>query len=124
MEVTLIEGSVQVSAGTEKALRLSPGEQSQLNRSGELVRLKEVDLDGVMAWKNGKFDFGVKSDIGNIMRQIARWYNLELEFRGNIDKHFGGSISRDVNLSQVLKILEATRDVRFQVMGKKVIVMP
>lgn len=124
MEVTLLEGSVKVSSDNNRSVSLTPGEQSQLGRNGSLEKVKGVDVEGIMAWKNGKFDFGVKSDLGNIMRQIARWYNLEIEYRGNINKHFGGSISRDVNLSQVLKVLEATGDVKFQVTGKRVTVMP
>jgi ferric-dicitrate binding protein FerR (iron transport regulator) len=123
IKVTLLEGSLVVSSPSG-SVQLEPHEQSQLNSDDQLLLVKGVDTEGVMAWKNGKFDFGEKTDIGTIMRQLARWYNLELEYKGTISQHFGGSISRDVNLSQVLKILETTGGVRFEVEGNKVTVMP
>ncbi len=124
IKVTLLEGSVQVSAADAAEIRLSPGEQSEIGRSGGISLVKDVDIAGVMAWKNGRFDFGGKADIGTVMRQIARWYNLELEYRGDISQHFGGSISREVGLLQVLRILEATGSVRFEIENRKVTVIP
>ena len=68
--------------------------------------------------------FDGKTDIGTIMRQIARWYDLEVNYEGQIKSHFSGSISRSANLSQVLKKIETTGMINFQVEGKKVIVKP
>ena len=124
LHVTLLEGSVRVSTGKDNMIVLKPAEQSQLNKDGGLTVIKNVDVEVVTAWKNGKFDFDGKTDIGTIMRQIARWYDLELAFEGTVKHHFSGSISRNVNLSQVLKIMEKTGAVKFQVEGKKVIVKP
>jgi hypothetical protein len=81
-------------------------------------------MDEVMAWKNGKFKFGENTDIGPIMRQISRWYNVDIEYKGKINQRFWGSISKDVNVSSVLKILEATGGVKFKVEGNKIMVMP
>lgn len=123
LEVTLLEGAVQVKAGNAQNVQLQPGEQSQLTRSGNLTKTAGVDVEAVMAWKNGIFDFGIKSDGYSIMRQLSRWYDIEPEYKGVFKTHFGGTISRHVNLSEVLKVLEAT-GVRFEVNGKKVIVVP
>jgi transmembrane sensor len=125
MAVTLLEGSVQVSSTlAQKDIQLRPGEQSQFNQDGHLTLTKGINTDDVVAWKNGKFQFGEKSDIGSIMRMLARWYDIEVEYQGTINRHFGGTISSDVDLSQVLKVLETTGDVKFKVSGNKVIVMP
>jgi hypothetical protein len=86
--------------------------------------LNDVNIDEVVAWKNGKFMFDNNSDIGTIMRQISRWYNVDIEYQGNISQRFWGSISKNVNVSQVLKILEATGGVKFKVEGNKIIVIP
>jgi len=77
-----------------------------------------------MAWKTGKFIFGEKTDIETIMRQVSRWYDVDIEYQGKIASHFGGTISRQVNISEVLKILEATGNVKCSVLGKKVIIAP
>ena len=54
-------------------------------------------MNKVMAWKNGLFQFD-GADIKSIMRQIARWYDVEIEYAGKIPKRrFEGKISRDNN---------------------------
>jgi transmembrane sensor len=58
------------------------------------------------------------------MREIGRWYDMDVEYRGNVSNHFWGTISRDVNASEVFKKLEATGGVHFNIEGRKVIVMP
>ena len=123
IKTTLLEGAVKVIKGSVIAL-LSPGQQAQLTSNGQIGVNKNIDVDEVMAWKNGKFQFGDKVDIGTIMRQIARWYDVDVEYKGVFTKHFGGSISREVNISQVLKVLETTGDVKYKVEGRKVIVRP
>ena len=123
IKTTLLEGAVKVTKGSVIAM-LSPGQQAQLTSNGQIGVNKNIDVDEVMAWKNGKFQFGDKVDIGTIMRQIARWYDVDVEYKGVFTKHFGGSISREVNISQVLKVLETTGDVKYKVEGRKVIVRP
>lgn len=122
--ITLLEGSVRVSKNTISQL-LRPGQQANIiDRSDDIKVLNDVNVDEVMAWKDGKFRFSENTDIGAIMRQISRWYNVDIEYQGKIDQRFWGSISKDVNVSQVLKILEATGGVKFKVEGNKIIVMP
>ena len=124
MKITLLEGAVRVTSATNNTITLKPGQQSQVKTDGSLSLLKDVDIDGVIAWKDGKFMFDGKTDIGTIMRQIARWYDLEVNYEGQIKSHFSGTISRSANLSQVLKKIETTGMINFQVEGKKVTVKP
>jgi ferric-dicitrate binding protein FerR (iron transport regulator) len=120
-KVTLLEGSVKVNgSGAAKILR--PGEQAQV--TDKIAVTADADLEEVMAWKTGKFIFGEKADIETIMRQVSRWYDVDIAYQGKIASHFGGTISRQVNISEVLKILEATGNVKCSVQGKKVIITP
>ena len=80
-------------------------------------------MNGVMAWKDGKFMFDKNTDIYTIMRQVSRWYNVDVEYHGKINQHFWGAISKNVNVSQVLKILEAAGGIKFRVEHNKIIVM-
>jgi ferric-dicitrate binding protein FerR (iron transport regulator) len=121
IKVTLLEGSVNVTKGNASGI-LKPGQQARIAQTIETVN--DADLEEVMAWRNGKFVFGDKVDIETIMKQIARWYDVDVEFEGKVNQHFGGSISRNVNVSQVLKVMEATGGVSFKVEGRKVIVIP
>jgi hypothetical protein len=78
-------------------------------------------MEEVMAWKNGLFQFE-GADITTIMHEISRWYDVDVVYSGKVPvRHFEGKISRDANLSQVLKILELS-NVKFRVEGKKIIV--
>jgi ferric-dicitrate binding protein FerR (iron transport regulator) len=120
-DITLLEGSVQVKHGGN-SLVIKPGQQARIGNGIKLA--DEVDLDEVVAWKNGKFQFGETADIQTIMRQVANWYDVDVKYSGTNFKHIGGTISRDVNLSQLLKVLETTGVVHFRVQGKTVEVLP
>ena len=123
--ITLLEGSVRVNKNSLSQL-LKPGQQARISKKAndDIKVLDNVNIDEVMAWKDGKFRFGENTDIGTIMRQISRWYNVDIEYKGTVNQRFWGSISKDVNVSRVLKILEATGGVKFKVEGNKIIVMP
>lgn len=122
-KVTLLEGSVNVSAGSN-SLIIKPDQQAIIAGKEGLLLNKDVDVEEVMAWKNGRFAFGEKTDITTIMRQVARWYDVTVEYQGKVDLHFGGSMSRQVNVSRVLEKLEMTGSVKFKIEGQKIIVMP
>lgn len=119
INITLLEGTVKVSLNNKTRL-LKPGQQAQI--TGELNVVQGIDLKQVVAWKEGRFEFGERTDLKNIMRQISRWYDVDVEFRENFDQSFGGSISRHVNISKVLEKLEMTGRVHFTINGRKVIV--
>lgn len=122
IKVTLLEGSVKTSLGNKVAVVIKPGQQAQI--SNNISVLKDVNLEKEMAWKQGVFRFQ-DTNIEEIMHQAARWYNVEVEFGGDVSNlNFGGSVSRQVNISELLKRLEATNLVKFSVVDRKVIVTP
>ncbi len=122
VNTTLVSGSVRVD-DSRQALLLKPGEQAQLSAVGALHKEENADVDAATAWKNGRFEFN--GNIKGIMRQIARWYNVEVKYEGNLsDKAFGGAISRAANVSEVLKILELTGSIHFIVDGNTITVIP
>ncbi|PTS95204.1 hypothetical protein DBR11_21645 [Pedobacter sp. HMWF019] len=122
LETTLMEGSVEVSHNNHKNI-LKPGQQSSIQPGGEMHILDNIDLNSVIAWKNGKIFFEGQ-DIRSIMRQISRWYNVEVEYHGNIPKRsFTGAISRDASLSELLEILKLSK-VHFRIENRTIIVTP
>lgn len=125
MKTTLLQGKVRVTRNGNIAI-LKPGEQAIVIPSkseGPLTIDHSPDLDEVMAWKNGLFHFNGAS-LQEVMRQIVRWYDVDVVYQGNIpERKFGGEISRNSNLSQVLKILEESK-VHFSIEDKKLIVKP
>ena len=120
IKVTLLEGKVKVNNKNAKGL-LKPGEQAVVNNKIKI--LDDVDLDEVMGWKNGYFEFN-NSSLQNVLNQVSRWYNVAVVYQGNNKpRQFMGEIQRDLNLSEILKILEKN-SVNFQIEGKKIIVLP
>jgi ferric-dicitrate binding protein FerR (iron transport regulator) len=123
INTTLLEGSVKVSNALQTAF-IRPGQQASLKKSSGALGVEEVNTAEAIAWKNGNFLFA-DEDIETIMRRISRWYNVEVEYRGNLsDKNFAGSISRYENVSEVLKMLELTGTIHFKIEGRRIIVMP
>ncbi|UKB78577.1 FecR family protein [Chryseobacterium sp. MEBOG07] len=107
---TLEEGSVKVSPRDSKASRfpseiiLKPGQQS-LSFGGKLT-LHKADLQSALAWKEGLIYFR-DAPIQEVLRQISRWYNIEIEYEGVPTKEvFNGGVKRSADLSAVLHILE------------------
>jgi transmembrane sensor len=119
IETTLLEGSVKVNSEVG-SIMLKPGEQASLSRSSHSSH--SVEVQTVMAWKNGQFDFGEGTDLKQIMRQVARWYDVEVEYRGSIREEFGGTMPRGVTAASLLEKFEMTGRVKFKIQGRKVIV--
>ncbi|MFA6245321.1 MAG: FecR domain-containing protein [Mucilaginibacter sp.] len=122
LKTTLIEGCVKVSvSGNNGSLILKPNEQSVMIK--HQITVQKVDPMEALAWKNGYFQFE-DEPISSIMRKIARWYNVEVQYEGTPSSdNINGKISRNKNLSQVLKALEATQTIHFKVEGRRITVM-
>jgi hypothetical protein len=56
------------------------------------------------------------------MRQLSRWYDVDIQYQGNVDMRFTGQITRNNNVSKVFEKLELTGELRFRVEGNKIIV--
>lgn len=127
IKTTLLEGSVRVvragnpTAESGNQVLLKPGQQSQLGNQAFTV--KEADTESVMAWKENDFIFD-GDDLKSIMRKIARWYDVEVVYKGEFDNlKFGGLISRSKNISSVLGIMESAGRIHFVIEGKRVTVL-
>ena len=117
---TLLEGSVNISSAAADRI-LKPGEQSMLTAQG--IKVAAADTEEVMAWKNGYFRFNDEK-LESIMRKIARWYDVEIEFEGEIsDEEYNGKISKFKNIAQVLEMLSETNTVHFKIDGRRILVL-
>jgi transmembrane sensor len=122
LKTTLIEGSVRF-VSNDVASILKPGQQSQFLKNGQVKVVSNVDLEEVLAWKNGVFHFEA-ADIEIVMRQLSRWYDVEVIYNKQVDEQFYAQIPRNTKLSDVLKALEMTGKVHFKIEGRKIVVMP
>lgn len=113
--ITLLEGSISLTKGNERKL-LKPGQQLWFRENSDLLTLnKTVDTEQVIAWKNGTFDFR-DQDFDMVMKQIERWYNMEIKYEGKIpDVKILGIMSRDTPLATLLHSIELTTGIRFKI---------
>lgn len=133
INATLLEGSVKVvpafqNLPSERPVILSPGQQAQIPQGGQQSRpgikiVNDADVDKVMAWKNGAFNFTDVS-LKEVMKQLERWYNIEVVYESTVPKtELTGKMSRDVTLNELLKNL-ADLGVRCKLEGRTVVVLP
>lgn len=120
IKATLLQGSIKVNKGAS-AVVLQPGQQAQLNNA--ITVNDQINTTQVVAWKEGVFNFD-NLDVEQVMRQLARWYDIEVIYEKGIPKtKFYGEIGRNLNLSEVLEGLELS-GVHFRIEGKQLIVLP
>lgn len=119
-KTTLLEGSIRAAGKNAQAI-IKPGQQVISSSTGKL-NIDEVDTELVVAWKNDQFMFE-SEPVRPLMKAVARWYDVEVIFGADVpDVRFNGAISKFENISAVLKILESTGKIHFEVNGRKVYV--
>jgi transmembrane sensor len=122
MRTTLLEGGVKMIRGRNSRL-LDPGQQAILgNATDDIKVINDVNIDEVMAWRNGRFIFS-DMDLKSIMRQLTRWYDVDVVYEGKVPGiRVGGIIHNDVYLSTVMEFL-GDNGVHYKIEGKKITIM-
>lgn len=115
-KITLLEGSVSVENGRNKVM-LSPGLQASCDPVSQAATVKSANIDKAIAWKEGIFHFE-DDDLPTIMRQLARWYCVDVKFSDKIpDGSYSGIISRSLSLLQVLQIMDVA-GIKYDIKGR------
>jgi len=121
-KMTVLDGSVRVGTSLNSAV-LTKDQQASIKADGAFSVVSDPASDESAAWVYGTFSFN-RADLGTIMRQLARWYNVEVEYQGEIPvRSFYGEIGRNKELNDVLYML-ARNHVHFKIEGNKIIVQP
>lgn len=128
---TLLEGKISLSTtGNQQSLILQPGQQAQYIQPAAQapdflkneIKVQNVDTGPVIAWTNNNFVFS-NTSLGAAMRQIERWYDVEVILKGNIaNEAIMASLSRDIPISRVMHKLSLTGHLHFTINGKKITV--
>lgn len=122
VKTTLVEGKVQVTNLSNQSKTIMPGEQAVQNINGNITTTDNINMDAVLAWKNDFFYFE-GDNIQNIMNELSRWYNVQVIYQDQIPYTFVAKISRNENISSILKIFELTNLIKFKINGNKITVM-
>lgn len=120
IKTTLIEGSISVRKGN-KTVMIKPGQQAQV-KGESIAVIENADTEAAIAWKNGLIVLD-RADIHAMLRSIARWYDVEVEVKGNlVAPEFIGKLPRNLTLNQLLDALEMNSNIKFNLENRKVTV--
>ena len=121
---TLVEGSVQVTTPGNAPQLLAAGDHAVVKNDSDNFYIEKADVEEETAWKNGRTYFN-GANIRQIMRQVARWYDVDVQYKGNVvNMDFTCTVSRKDQLSKLLNLLELTGAVHFSMEGNTIIVQP
>ena len=129
LKATLIEGKVSVTysqaGGVQSFSRiLSPDQQAVIDRSGSEISIAEVNTSQYTSWMQGKLEFN-NEHLEQVMKRLSRWYDFSYEFENSEakDYHFTARLDREESISSILKMLEMTTDVKFELREDKIVVL-
>lgn len=119
---SLLEGAVNVISGTS-VRRMQPGQQALVNREHNGISISNADVNTAIAWKEGRFEFN--GNIKTIMRELARWYDLQVIYEGEVtNRSFSATFSRQDSLNDILETLALTGTIHFNIADKTITVSP
>ncbi len=125
MKITLSEGAIKIN----HSVIIKPGQQVQLNNRQaaatthpDIHIVNNVQLGTELAWKDGLFIFD-STPLEDLMREVARWYDADIEYQFISPDHFNAEIPRNTPVSKLLHLLEGTGRVHFKIENRRIIVM-
>lgn len=99
---------------------LNPGEEAQISDKADIKVRKNVDTESAVAWMKGFFDFH-NANIKTVMSQVSRWYNIDVQYKGNIPvQSFEGNIDRNIPLNELLALLQQMGPTKFIIEGRTI----
>lgn len=121
VETVLEEGVVRMTQGTDSVI-LSPGKKA-VYLPGEAIRMTEVSTELYTAWKSGQYVFR-NEKLENILKQLARWYDIEIVYRNEAVKSvvISGDVRKYEHIGTLLEAMEITSKVHFEMKGRTLVV--
>ena len=121
--ITLVSGAVIVSEG-KNSVQLAPGQQAVLSETHAVAVVQNPDIDQAIAWRTGFFKFK-NADIRTVMREVERWYDISVSYQvTDFSATYGGRISRNLKLSELLHLLEENHIHHYKMEGKQLVILP
>lgn len=129
VSTTLISGKVSLSTNNlQQPIVLKPGQQATYPHPMEeqvksrKIEIRSIDTAPVIAWTRNSFMF-TNTSLAVAMRQIERWYNVEVTIKGDIGREgIMANLSRDMPISKLMHKLSLTGHLHFSIEGKKITV--
>lgn len=122
VETTLISGSVKVLRNSDEIV-IKPLQQAVIVPNSKITVKNNVEVDDVLAWKNGFFRFHDES-ITHVLSELSKWYPItKIDIKEGSQDRFTGSIKRTKKLIDVLSAISEVSDLKFEIEEGRVTVM-
>jgi ferric-dicitrate binding protein FerR (iron transport regulator) len=121
---TLLEGKINFTAKEQKE-QLQPGQQATIHKGSNKIAVRNNEnAEASIAWVKGVFHFE-KADVGSVMRQLSRWYDVDVVYEGEIpEQKITGDAERNIPLSELLPVLEQISKTHLSIRGRTIRVEP
>ncbi|MGN6435831.1 MAG: FecR family protein [Agriterribacter sp.] len=119
---TLVEGKVKLTTPKNEVM-LTPGQQAVVKQGNTTLVENVTNMEGIIGWKDAWFHFD-DTDIKSIMRQVSRWYDVDIKYETNIQTTFTADIERSLPVSRLLRLLENTQTIKFRIGENTITVLP
>lgn len=121
IDATLVQGSIKLKTA-DQSVMLAPGQQGRIDRNTGKLSSLTADTTTVLAWTKGRLD--IDGDLASLMRQIARWYDVDVIYEGRVPNiRIGGIVNRNTSLSAVLDYL-GENGLHYSTKGKTITISP
>ena len=123
LRTTLVQGKVGIKVDGEKELLLRPGQMAEYDAQTKHLEVQEVNTYLYTAWIEGTFAFKDET-IEEIMGRLSRWYDLNVFYANEEVKKqlYDGIIPQVKDFEDVLRMIEGTATIHFEIKGNTVIV--
>lgn len=123
IQTTLVNGSIAIHNKELKEIKIQPNQMAEYNRTTGKVEIKDVDVNDYIGWKSGIYIFENRT-VEQIMKELSLWYDTEVFYTNNEakNKRFSGILPRFKNIEELLRVIEKTTYVKFEIKGNTIIV--
>lgn len=123
IEVVLVEGSIALKHDDSPEVRVRPNQLALYNKATSVMIVKSVDVMNYTAWRYGEYRFEDER-LSKILDDLSLWYDIEVEYakpalRGLV---FTCYLPKTQDITELLKYIEKTSYVKFELKNKLLIV--
>lgn len=119
--LTLAEGKVGIQfSGTDELVDVAPGEEINMNRENRKYHISAIEVETVIAWKDGEFSFK-EIAFPELIKRLERWYDVTLTYSApELEKmEYTGRFKNQETIWQVLNALKLTTPIDYKKMGHR-----
>jgi len=122
ISTTLAEGKVKVTTrqGKKEQFFLEPNEQLDFERNTLKISKMHVNVNNVIAWKDGKLIFD-ETPFREVVRKLGRWFNTDIKLADeSIANYRYTATFTNETLSQVMELLTFSAPIEFTSTNRKI----